>query len=339
MTIDQPMVASTEQKHKPLRRWIVGGTLCLLPLVVTFLSPLKSDTALVYIGMLPVIVALTTGPRVALVTAVGTGLAVFIGLLLGTNAWAAAVFMALLGLGVAWSYRYGWQAAATYIASQGALAAVSGPHAKVLNDLAVSPITDAAVVSAYVLFGGLWVAIMGYLFLPDIPVKTKAPPSGSELRVFAIILCTVLGIGTVLLITYAPHNGWWVLLTALVVLEPGHRRTMRRAFERSGGTIAGGIIAALVIVLTDNATLVSLLGLLAAIASAITYVKAPYWVFSTTLTMALVFLVMPVGQVLRGDLERVIFTVLAAIMMVVFSAVAHKIQNRIAIKNGSITAS
>ncbi|MBP1324978.1 hypothetical protein JOF28_000210 [Leucobacter exalbidus] len=313
-----------------MQRWICGAIACLLPLVAIFLSPARADTALVYIGMLPAIVALTISPRVALATAASTGAAVFIGLLLSTNPWAAAAFMVLLGLGVAWSYQRGWQAAATYVASQGALAAVSAPHAKILNEVTVSPVVSAAVVAGFVLFGGLWVAIAGYFLLPDLPKHPKESPTSSELRVFAVILCLMLGVGTVLIMTYSStSNGWWVLLTALVVLEPGHQHTMRRALERSGGTIVGGGLAALAVIFINNPQLISTLGLLAAIASAVTYIKAPYWVFSMTLTMALVFLVTPVGRVLHGDLERVLFTVLAALLVVALSAVAHKIQRRL----------
>lgn len=314
---------------RPVRRWALGATACLLPLIAVFASPARADTALIYIGLLPAFVALTAGPRVALATAVSTGAAVFIGLLLSTNAWAGAVFMILLGFGVTWSYRHGWQAAATYVATQGALAVVAAPQASLVDDQPASSIASAAVVTAFVLLGGLWVALVGFLLLRDVPSRAATSPTADELRAFAVALSIALGVGTFLVMRYAPHsNAWWVLLTALVVLEPGHRHTMRRALERSAGTIVGGALAALVVVQVDNGTLISVLGFLAAIASAYTYVRAPYWTFAATLTMALVFLTLPLGRVLRGDMERVGFTVLAALVVVGLSALVQQVQRR-----------
>lgn len=323
------MTTDEVQSPRPVRRWALGGAACLLPLIAMFLSPARADAALAYIGLLPAFVALTAGPRVSLATAGGTGAAVFIGLLLSSNAWAAAIFMITLGLGVAWSYRHGWQAAATYVATQGALAAVAAPQASFVTDRPASSAASAAVVAGLVLVSGLWVSLMGFLFLHDVPVRPAELPTADDLWAYALALSLALGVGTFLVMSYSPtSNGWWILLTVLVVLEPGHRGTMRRALERSGGTILGGGLAAVAVVLINSGTVISVLGLLAAIASAITYVRAPYWAFSATLTMALVLLVIPVGRALRGDLERVGFTVLAAVLVVALSALMHRLQRR-----------
>jgi uncharacterized membrane protein YccC len=40
-------------------------------------------------------------------------------------------------------------------------------------------------------------------------------------------------------------HGYWLLMTSLIVLQPHVSGTMRRGFERIGGTVAGGILAAL----------------------------------------------------------------------------------------------
>lgn len=300
----------------------------LVPLIAVYLSPARADTALVYIGLLPTLVALTSGPRVAWATAFSTGLAIFVGLLFSTSPWIAAVYLAALGAGVAWSYTRGWQAPATYVATQAALAAVAAPGLSVMPAATPASLAAAASVAAFALVGGLWTALVGSLLLYDLPRAPHEPTTRSELVTFGIILGGSLGVGTWVAVTFAPGtNVWWVLLTMLVVLVPQHRKTVQRALWRAGGTVIGGVIGAALVILVGNPAVLGVIGLLAAIASAVTYLRYPYIVFSATLTLALIVLMLPLEGAIRGDLERVGFTLVAAALIVTVSALVHRLRD------------
>lgn len=297
-------------------RLSVGLAACLAPLVVVGLSPLRADAALVYIGLLPTLVSLTCGARVAFATAGSTGLVVLLGLLLSGSPLLAAGFMVLLGVGVVWSYRRGWQAPATYVATQGALAVAVAPTSRLGSEHPDS-VATAVITGLLVLLAGLWVALVGALLLRDLEQPATERPTDAELRLFAVTLGVALGVGTYLVMTLAPRgNAWWILLTILVVIQPGHRQTATRAAQRAGGTVLGGVVAASAVVLVDSRSLLALIALAAAVASVVAQFRAPYWIFSASLTVALVLLTQPAGRVLRGDLERVAYTMLAAVLVV-----------------------
>lgn len=307
-------------RTKPTGRLLVGILACLLPLVASFVSPLRPDTALVYIGLLPAFVALPCGPRVAFGTAVATSVAMFLGLLASQTPVLAALLLMAMAVGVAYAHTRGWQGPGTYVATQAALAAVAAPTARAIGDGAggdPSSLSNAATVAAVTLLAGLWVAAAGSLTLRGLASSPHTRAWDADLTVFAATLAGLLGIATYVLMTYTSRgNAWWILLTILVSVTPTAAGSISRAAQRAGGTILGGAVAALLVVAIHDRTALVAIGFVAAVASAVTYVKAPYWVFAASLTLALVLLTFPEGRALRGDLERVAYTVLAALIVV-----------------------
>lgn len=227
--------------------------------------------------------------------------------------------MAAVGVLVAWSYIHAWQTAATYVATQAALSVIAAPHADLLDGQAypAAALANAAVVSGFTLVAGLWVAGFGSLLLTGLGGGHETRPWDRELTVFGATLAVLLGAATfVIMQITGGGNAWWILLTILVSLTPTANRSINRALQRAGGTILGGAVAGALVVLLPSNTTLTVVGALAAIGSAIAYLKAPYWGFAASLTLALVLLTFPVGRVLRGDLERVGYTVVAAALII-----------------------
>ena len=56
------------------------------------------------------------------------------------------------------------------------------------------------------------------------------------------LVCTL---DVALILAFHIDHGYWLLLTSLIVLQPHVSGTLRRGLERIGGTVAGGILAAL----------------------------------------------------------------------------------------------
>jgi len=313
-------------------RLLLGILVCLLPMLLAYFSPLQRDTAVVYMGVLPAFVALTLGLRVALVTAVGTGAVMFTGLLLGDLPIVAAMFLAGLGAAVAWAQTRGWRGPATYVATQGAIAAVAAPVTKTFGGgvFAADSLANAASVALITTVAGVWVAVLGSLTLPSLRAPAERHPWNHDLTVFATTLGVLLGVCTVIIMRFSSGgNAWWILLTILVSVAPVSRRSIPRAMHRAAGTILGGVIAAVLVLSIDDRSVLLTIGLCAAVASAVAYVRAPYWVFAAMLTLALALLTFPTGHVLRVSAERVGYTLLAAVLVMAVALGIDLIDRRI----------
>ena len=307
-----------------IARYAAGILLCLAPLFIVFLSPARGDATLVYVGVLPTFVSLISGSLVALGVAFATSAVVFVGLLVSPHAALAAGLMAVLGLVVAWSFRHGWEVPATYVATQAALAAIAAPHVTMLQDHPANTVPAAAAAAGFVLFGGLWVAITGHFLLGDL--AQPHPPLTTHLVTFGVVLALLLAIETYAAIAWIPGtNVWWVVLTTLVVLSPDQKHSMSRSVERAGGTVLGAIVATAVISLLGRGTTLTLVGVVAALLTAMAYVTARYWIFAALLTFALVVLTVPADRVVHSSADRIGYTLIAAAVALVVSAALKRL--------------
>lgn len=307
-----------------IARYAAGILLCLAPLFIVFFSPVRGDATLVYVGVLPAFVSLTSGSLVALVVAFGTAAAVFSGLLVSPHAALAAGFMAVLGLVVAWSYRRGWEVPATYVATQAALAAIATPHVTMLQNHSANAVPAAAAAAGFVLFGGVWVAVTGHFLLADL--AQPHPPLTTHLMTFGVVLALLLAIETYAAIAWIPGtNVWWVVLTTLVVLSPNQKQSMSRSVERAAGTVLGALVATAVIMMLGRGSTLTLVGVIAALVTAMAYVAARYWIFAALLTFALVVLTVPADRVLHGSADRIGYTLIAAALALIVSAALRRL--------------
>jgi uncharacterized membrane protein YccC len=104
-----------------------------------------------------------------------------------------------------------------------------------------------------------------------------------------VALVCGLDVGLILLLHI--DHGYWLLLTSLIVLQPHVSGTMRRSLERIGGTVAGGILAAvLAVVLHSQLATAAALFPLALLALAILPVNYAAFCFFLTPTFVLAWL-------------------------------------------------
>jgi len=102
----------------------------------------------------------------------------------------------------------------------------------------------------------------------------------------------VCGLDVTLILALRINHGYWLLMTSLIVLQPHVSGTMRRSLERIGGTVAGGILAALLAVaLHSQLATAAVLFPLALLALAILPVS--YAAFAFFLTPAFVLAWLP----------------------------------------------
>jgi Fusaric acid resistance protein-like len=306
-------------------RLAAGVAVCFLPVVVIALSPWGADSGLVYLGVLPALVALTEGPRVAAGTAVATPVVVLVGLLLSGSPLLGCLWMILVSLGVAWSYRSGCSSAATYVAIAAALALMTAPRSTLLAESA-SAWSSAAVVAGLALFGGAWVVGIGRAMLTGLPASPSLRPDSATVRRFAAVLSVTVGLSTAVVMTVVPsRNGWWVVLTVLAVVLPDVRTTATRVSQRVIGTAVGGLATGLFLILIDVPTVIRTVGLACALACAVAYLLAPYWLFVGLMTPALALLTFPLETAARAELQRFVFTLAGAVAVVVIGGLTRLI--------------
>lgn len=108
------------------------------------------------------------------------------------------------------------------------------------------------------------------------------------------------------------QNGYWILLTIVVIMRPGYGLTKQRSFERIYGTLLGGAIAFGVLYFTQNHYILGTLSVVAMILG-YAYSQTNYKVGATFVTIYVIFIYgMLTPNVLEVIQYRVIDTVLGA---------------------------
>jgi uncharacterized membrane protein YccC len=107
----------------------------------------------------------------------------------------------------------------------------------------------------------------------------------------AIRVTAVCGLDVWILYHFHISHGYWLPLTSLIVLQPHLAGTFRRSLQRMGGTIAGGILAAvLAVFLHTQLTMAAALFPLALLTLAVYPVSYTWFCFFLTPTFVLVSL-------------------------------------------------
>jgi uncharacterized membrane protein YccC len=125
-------------------------------------------------------------------------------------------------------------------------------------------------------------------------VMAARDPRSSAFR-HAVRLAVILPIAEALSHALPWQRGYWVTLTALVVLKPDYAATVRRGFARVGGTGLGVVASGLLIVAVHPSGLV--LSLLIALMTWVAYTTfaASYALYSFAVTAIVVLLLTPIG--------------------------------------------
>ena len=139
-------------------------------------------------------------------------------------------------------------------------------------------------------------------------------PTSLALR-HAARVALVCGLDVALILLFHIDHGYWLLLTSLIVLQPHVSGTLRRGLERIGGTVAGGILAAVLAAsLHSQIATAAVLFPLAFLALAILPVNYTAFAFFLTPTFVLAWL--PFSGDWQLALVRTINTIAGAIISV-----------------------
>jgi hypothetical protein len=299
---------------------IIRTVLAVLALVVAPLAltatPLTHGTQLIYVGMIPTLVACLHGYRFALFTAAATVVVVAAVVWANPHPLGATLLMVVVGAAVGLSSLRGWHTVASVIASWPAVLLISAPlelpHAAWMGGTGGTVMVAALLTCA----GGLWTIIAVAALLPSLPQSAFQPLNPKPAIIYAAGLAILLGLCTFVAARWwYGTNAGWVLLTILVVARPAYSETRRRVLERSAGTVAGGAAAALLSLLLPIQIVLTIGGAAALAAAVILQLKhANYLIYSLSLTAAIVLLNTGTVDVLTLDVQRVGFTIAGAVL-------------------------
>lgn len=119
---------------------------------------------------------------------------------------------------------------------------------------------------------------------------------------FAYILGTLLGI----------HNGYWILLTIVVIMRPNYGLTKERSKDRIVGTLIGAVIAIGIVLITQNTIVYSVLAIIS-LTMAFALIQQNYKSGAALITLNIVFVYSLINpNALEVIQYRVIDTVLGA---------------------------
>jgi uncharacterized membrane protein YccC len=138
---------------------------------------------------------------------------------------------------------------------------------------------------------------------------------GSIMLRHALRMAVVGAVDLLLLRALHLSHGFWLAMTSIIVLQPSGSGTMRRGLQRVSGTIAGGILAALLAALVHNqAGIIVVITVCAGLTLASFAVD--YSIYAFFLTPTFVLMSLPYLRDWRYASVRVVTTVLGALVAV-----------------------
>jgi len=184
-----------------------------------------------------------------------------------------------------------------------------------------SELINLLVLGAVCIIAVLWGTAAGTLIGSKVPHPPMTQATWRATWIYTGALTLVCGVVALIVgLTKFQQDGAWVLLTILIVAQPGMQRTWRKAGDRLLGTFVGfGVALVVGIPLNGHPVALTLAAiLLLGIAAYLMLSGKPYWQFVAFLTPGVVLVVGASSNVVSTDVNRVWSTILgAAIAMVV----------------------
>ncbi len=317
----------------PVARLSVLASLVLAPIVVLSATPWSADGSLWYLGMLPAVMGLFRGPSLALGAAFLTPTWMGLALLLQHLPVAGAVYMTAIGAAVGLSALRGWHVMTSFAGPLAAYALIGSPNVAISSSTvpAGSTLGAGLALMGFVAAGGLWTTLIGRHITAVIHLR---PPPGVPLhavRYFASALALLIGITTYVAMQWLNSpNAWWIVLTLFVVVQPYYAAASHRVVARVVGTLAGAALAVVVAeALEDEPVVITIVALVLTVAAPWANMTRPYWMFVLFLTPAVVLQTAGGTEaIVRGALDRALFTVVGAVAAIVVLTVGHQLITR-----------
>ena len=300
-------------------------------LVVTVVPPLTivillfgkdaATTAVfgVLVGMVNIVLA---GRNTALAASFALIIMAPISVMAGLNPVTGAAVMAITCLAIGVSAGWGLQRGLSMLPLGIAFLIISPPAvSNTATDRISTPylLTVTAIVAISTLIP---VAVLAFL-LRHKELPKPQPNNKADSIEYAIIISvtTAVAMFAVLTIDPSPYS-FWLLLTLIAVVQVGPQATFRKTFQRASGTVIGGALAAVIVILIPNSTVLFIIGMLTLLAALNFIGGTRYWLYTACMTPTIV-LTSGAPAAASTDAARVAYTLIGAALAVVAFAISR----------------
>jgi len=173
-------------------------------------------------------------------------------------------------------------------------------------------VVNALWAAAMMAIASLWLMFTAVPLLRErIPSSQRPKADDVTAAILAVVMGTVVGIATIIVLTWWPgFDGAWLMLTLLVMIQANTGDTMKLSRDRITGTMLGLLASLLLGPLTRWPIAAMVVGTLIFLVALWVFNVAgrPYWQYVALLTPAVVLLNSPGRDVAAVALARLAFT-------------------------------
>ena len=232
----------------------------------------------------------------------------------GRHAWSIIALVAFTAFVAGLMARFGWHTIFTFVPAFAAI--YSGPSS-----------LGTAVANAGMLWFGAVVGVVVLGVLKAIPKVSETPIGTEAAALFGLGLAILTGLSTGIARSIHLPHGYWATIAILAVVQPRLDVTKARTLGRSVGTIGGALVAvALTSVIHGHVWYVVFGTVMCAVA--VLVAKSYGWKMFC-FTMMVVFWDASESTATNIAHARVLDTVLAAVLVVIFSMVVPVVIERV----------
>lgn len=170
---------------------------------------------------------------------------------------------------------------------------------------------------------GLMVGVIGEG--KEIPAARSDRATRQEMLLHALRAALCITIAKVAADKAGVEHGYWAVLTAMVVLKPGLRDTGVRGIEPIGGTVAGIVLATIVLHLLAAVPLPLAGAAVLSAGCAFGFQKARYAVLSAAITMSVILMIALAGGEIKGaETDRLLATLIGGAVALAGAMIAPR---------------
>lgn len=167
---------------------------------------------------------------------------------------------------------------------------------------------------------------------PQAAAQASAQPASDNLPwlLFPLRAALTLATAAALYKWLAKQNGYWLPMTALIVIRPGFQDAMQRGLARVAGTITGAAVATLIVHIAPPSPWIGVAGVVLFAWGCYALFWVSYAHFAMCLTSYLAFLFSLAGLDEEGVIvRRVVFTAMGGALAFLMHWIAERIARKL----------
>ena len=324
---------SASKPHEPLFRpavlklaavVLLVTVVPVLTIVILLFGSGAATTAIfgVLVGMLNIVLG---GRNTAFAASFALIIMAPISVMAGLNPVTGAAVMAISCLAIGASAGWGLQRGLSMLPLAIAFLIISPPAVSNTPTDRISTPYLLTVVAIMAISSLIPVIVLTFLLRhKELPKPQRNNRADSIEYAIIISVTTSVAMFGVLAIHPSPYS-FWLLLTLIAVVQVGPQASLRKTIQRASGTVIGGAVAAVIVILIPNSTVLFAIGMLMLLVAFNFIGSTRYWLYIACMTPTIV-LTSGAPAAASTDVARVSYTLIGAALAVVAFAISHVVR-------------